>query len=78
MKKMLALLVVCTVLAGYVSPAFASGWHRSQSRMRKAHTRWLKQGAQFWKKFDAEMAQVGKGDESDGPITRRKQPCLPK
>lgn len=58
MRKMLALLVVCTILAGYIPPAFAGGWQRTQRRVRKAHKKWLKQQADFWKKFDAEMAEL--------------------
>lgn len=75
MKKITALLLVCTILAWCLPPAFAggSGWHHSQTRRNAAYKKWLKQEADFWKRFDAEMAEAGKENESDGPVKKRKQ-----
>jgi len=74
MKKIFAIVVVCTVLAGYVSTAIAgaAGWQNSQSRMRKAHQKTMKQQAEYWKKFDPEKFQVWQGNQSNGPMKKGK------
>lgn len=81
MKK-LAIIMVSIMLLAPISEVLAggAGWHASQSRMRKAYQRFLKQESQFWKKFDAEMAQTER--ELDGApsvsATKGTKPCQPK
>lgn len=75
MKKMVALFVVFALMVCTIPLTFAggAGWHRAQSKRNAAYKKWLKQEAEFWKKFDAEMAEAGNEDESEGPVKKRKQ-----
>lgn len=76
MKKITALFVVFTCMACTIPLTFAgsAAWQLAQTRGNAAYKKWVKQETEFWKKFDAEMAEAGKENESDGPVKKRKQP----
>ena len=67
MKFALTALTALVMLTASVLPAFSGGstWHGSQRRMKKAHSKQLKQEADFWKRFHAEMAQIEKALDID-------------
>ena len=71
----LAIIMAIGLFVAPVSDVWASSsnWHFSQARMRRAYVKTLKQQAQFWKKFDAEMSRV-KNDF--GGERRDSSPCV--
>lgn len=81
--RSLAIIMAMVVLPVLVPEVWASSsqWRFSQARMRQAHDKWQKRQAEFWKKFDAEMAGISNGGDGkpsnsnpDGssPTRRRK------
>ena len=68
MKQVFTTLLVIIILFPTVSLSFAGGasWHRAQARMRKAARVEAEKHAEFWKKFDDEMAKAQQEfDEAD-------------
>ena len=73
MRQVFTTLLAIMMLFPTVSFSFAGGasWHRAQAHMRKAARAEAEKIAEFWKKYDDEMAWVEK--ELDDPdITHPK------
>jgi len=78
----LAIIMAIGLFVAPISDVWASGsnWHFSQARMRRAYVKSLRQQAQFWKKFDAEMDQLktgfdGEKRDSNSRVNRPTKRC---